>query len=282
MPKIHSTTSSFIDKKRLVFPPVPLKYLLSVATFSTALSLELSISPGFSTPNPGQFEPTTIDARINESWQIAQIFRPPNRGAPASTEGAGTRGGLCLALNERHKLKPLIPNSNLGLTVSEHPTFFGYLPKSTAKNGEFVLRDRNNRIIYRTSFPLPNQPGIISISLPRTEKPLEVGKMYQWSFVVVCDPEDRSGNAISPAAWIERIQPSQTLANQLRNAPPETLPTLYATAGIWHDALASRVKLRPFQSKADWETHWEQLLQSAGLQAFVQEPLIECCQVSSR
>jgi Domain of Unknown Function (DUF928) len=282
MPEIHSPTPSSIHKKLLVFPRAPIKYLVSVATLSTTFGLGVAIAPGFSTSRSTQSSPPFLNSESNKSWEIAQTFRPPNRGAPASTEGAGTRGGYCLSANAKDKFKPLIPSSNLGLTISEHPTFFGYIPKSTGKIGEFVLRDQNNRVIYRTTFPLPSQPGIVSVTLPTTQKPLQPNKMYQWSFVLVCDLDDRSNNAISPAAWIERIEPHQTLADQLKNAAPETLPTLYAEAGIWHDALASRVKLRPFQSNADWETNWEQLLQSAGLQAFVQEPLVECCQVSSR
>lgn len=239
----------------------------------TAVSLELFIAPGLSISGQKQFEPLSPDLKINPSWEVAQTFRPPNRGAPAATEGAGTRGSTCLALSERNKLKPLIPTENIGLTVSEQPTFFGYIPKSDAKLGEFLLKDRNNRLVYRTNFALPSQPGIVSISLPPTVA-LEIGKQYQWSFVLVCDLEDRSDSAISPPAWIERIEESETLAQEINNATPETLPAVYAEAGIWFDALASRVKLLPSQPQTEWQQNWEELLSTAGLQAFVEEPLV--------
>ncbi len=267
MYKIRSTALCSTSKKQVEFPRAPIQYLLSTASM-TAVALELFIAPGWSISGQNQFETAASD------WQIAQAFRVPNRGTPATTEGAGTRGGSCLPLSERNKLKPLIPTGNIGLTVSEHPTFFGYIPKSNAKLGEFVLRDRNNRLVYRTRFAIPSQPGIISISLPATARSLEIGKQYQWFFLLICDPEDRSDSAISPPAWIERIEQSETLAEQIKNATPETLPALYAEAGIWFDALASRVNLFSSQPEPEWQQNWELLLTTAGLQAFVQEPLV--------
>ena len=268
MYKIRSTALCSTSRRQMGFPRARIEYALSIASM-TAVSLELSIAPGLSisgSPFP--------EAKINPSWEIAQTFRPPNRGTPEATEGAGTRGSSCVALSERNKLKPLIPTGNIGLTVSEHPTFFGYIPKSTAKLGEFVLREPNNRVVYRTRFALPSQPGIVSISLPATARSLEIGKQYQWSFILICDPEDRSDSASTPPAWIERIEQSETLAEQIKNATPETLPAVYAEAGIWFDALASRVKLLPSQSQTEWQQNWELLLSTAGLQAFVQQPLV--------
>ena len=272
MYKVRSTTRGGTSRRQVGFPRPSLKYALSIASM-TAVSLELFIAPGWSISGRTQFEPNSPDSKINPSWEIAQVFRPPNRGTPATTEGAGTRGSSCIALSERNKLQPLIPTGNIGLTVSEHPTFFGYIPKSNATQGQFVLIDQNNQLVYRTSFALPSQPGIVSINLPATVT-LEIGKQYQWAFVLICDPEDRSDSVISTPAWIERIEQSETLAEQIKNATPETLPAVYAEAGIWFDALASRVKLLPSQPQTEWQQNWELLLTTAGLQEFIQEPLV--------
>jgi Domain of Unknown Function (DUF928) len=274
MYKIRSIALDSNSIKQVGFPRTSLKYALSIASM-TAVSLGLSILPGWSISGQKSSQQPVPDSNINPSWEIAQTFKPPNRGAPAVTEGAGTRGSSCIALSERNKLKPLIPTGNIGLTVSEYPTFFGYIPKSTAKQGEFILRDQNNQLIYRTRFALPSQPGIVSISLPTNRRSLEIGKLYQWTFVLICDPEDRSDSLFSPPAWIERIQPDATLTEQIKNATPETLPAVYAEAGIWFDALATRVKLFTSQPPTEWEQNWEQLLTTAGLQAFVQEPLVD-------
>jgi Domain of Unknown Function (DUF928) len=249
--------------------PVSIQKIISISTVGVALSLEVAIAPTSAIP-------------INNSWEIAQAFRPPNRGAPAATEGAGTRGGACIAASERDKFKAIVPQSNLGLTTSTRPVFFGSIPRSTAKGVEFILRSQNNQLLYRTKFALPAQPGIVSFNLPDNAPSLRTGTMYRWSFILICDESDRSGDAITPSAWIEAIKPDPTLAARIRNARPEALPAIYADAGIWHDALASRLKLRRSQPVADWNRNWEQLLTTAGLQAFVQAPIVECCQVSRR
>ena len=273
MYKIRSSALGSNSIHQAGFPRTSLKYALSIASM-TAVSLGLFILPGLSISGQKSSQQQSPDSKINRSWEIAQTFKPPNRGAPAVTEGAGTRGSTCVTLSERNKLRALIPTGNIGLTVSQHPTFFGYIPKSTAQQGEFILRDDNNRLIYRTRFAIPSQPGIISISLPTTVA-LEIGKQYQWTFVLICDPEDRSDSLFSPPAWIERIQPNQSLAEQIKNAAPETLPAVYAEAGIWYDALATRVKLLASQPKTEWQQNWEELLTTAGLQAFIQEPLVD-------
>lgn len=273
MYKIGSIALRSTSRRQEGFTGASIKQALSIASM-TAVSLGLFILPALSISGQKQSQSPSSDSQINRSWEIAQTFRPPNRGAPAVTEGAGTRGSTCVALNDRNKLKPLIPTANIGLTVSEHPTFFGYIPKSTAQQGEFVLRDQTNRVVYRTRFALPSEPGIVSVSLPNDRRSLEVGKQYQWSFVLICDPDDRSDSVFSPPAWIERIAPDRTLADQINKAAPETLPAVYAEAGIWFDALATRVKLLPSQPKTEWQRNWEQLLTTAGLQGFVQEPII--------
>jgi Domain of Unknown Function (DUF928) len=274
MSKIHTTRRLSDKTQPMAFLQSPWsKSMLSVATVSGVMFLVGAIAPVFSIAQP---TPT-----LDSNWQIAQTFRPPNRGAPRSTDGAGTRGGPNCLLDNQKKLTPLAPElsgRSLGLTVSTHPTFFGYIPASAATSGEFILKDRTTgQPVYRTSFTVPNQPGIVSISLPSTVKPLEIGKMYNWQLGLVCS----SGIMYSRTAWIERIQPSQTLANQLKNATPNNLPALYANEGIWHEAVASRAKLRASQPKALWDRNWQQLLRTAGLQDFIREPLVDCCQATS-
>ncbi|MEH2265463.1 DUF928 domain-containing protein, partial [Nostoc sp.] len=56
------------------------------------------------------------------------------------------------------------------------------------------------------------------------------------------------------------------------------LPTIYAEAGIWHEALTSLVQLRQtepnnFKARLDWR----QFFKSVGLSAIASEPLIDCC-----
>lgn len=255
------------------------KKVVSLATSSAVISLEILLTPGCSTQKQEQYDNSSLHQKSDSVSEVAQTFQAPNRGAPTATVGSASRTGSCVSREKN--LTVLIPQSNLVLTVSQRPTFFAYVPKSTAQKGLFVLKARNQREIYRKSFTLPSQPGIVSINLPaNTAPPLEVGKMYEWNLLIVCNPNsnDQSGNAIA-GGWIERIQPSQTLVNQLKNAPPRTIPALYAKAGIWHEAFGNLVKLRRNQpNDATLTANWAEMLKSVGLENFIQEPLVDCCQ----
>ena len=260
----------------------PMKSLLSILTFSVALSLGLFSTPGFSTQRQAQLQPTPQDQKLTRVWEVSQTFKPPNRGAPPRTDHAGSRNDSCVSSSD--KIALLLPEkkpeeSPFGLTVSKYPTFFGYIPQSSAQIGEFILIAQNNQIVHRTRFALPSQPGIVSISLPAKDSPpLEVGKRYQWFLIIVCNPDDRSENAISTRGWIERIQPSQIIVEQLLNGTPRSLPAVYANAGIWYEALTSLVDLRRLQPDDPMlEADWEELLKSVGLKQFIQKPLFDCC-----
>lgn len=286
----------------------------SVVSLAIVLCLELFIAPGFSTqrqmrsPQSSLLVSNTdsngwkdrgmgirensldqnelgepLDLRITRSWKLAQTFRPPDRGAPPQTEDLGTRS--ITSLSNQKLITALMPNikseaTNFGLTVSEYPTFFGYIPETTAQKGEFILIDEDEHIVYWTDFSMPKQPGIVSVTLPPNAlPPLEVNRWYRWYFIAVDNPDGWSNNGTSNTGWIQRIELTETLKEQLNNASPNQLPALYAESGIWHDAVASLLSQR--RSEPDNLTliaDWQQLFTSAGLEMFSQDPLMDCCQ----
>lgn len=273
---------------------------LSIATLAVVLYLEVLITPGFSTQKQTQsnsgvnqiLEETegavdnTSSSLWEQGWQLTQTFRPPNRGAPPTTEGTGTRT-LTTSINQ-NTVTLLLPNlkpeeSSFGLTVSEYPTFFAYIPQSSAQTGQFFLIDDNQRIVYWTSFAMPKQPGIVTIHLPaNTLPPLEADRWYQWYVSVVDNPDGWENTGMSQTGWIQRIEPSASLKDQLKTATPQQLPSLYAEAGIWQDALASLVVLRRTQPDIiSLMSDWQQLFNSAGLEPFSNIPLIDCCQAKN-
>ncbi len=226
-------------------------------------------------------------------------FNPPSgNGLPGRREGAGIRGN-CLpssigassggslqaaTLAKQVFVTPLIPESRSGLTTSAHPTFFWHVEQNTSATMEFVLYDRidsaTRKEIYKTTFAPDGKPGVVSIRLPETIglEPLEIGKTYYWTFKLVCNTRDRSGD-IRTEGLIQRVQPSSELATKLEEAAPRDRPALYATNGIWYDALASLADLR--RAKPDDLTlakDWSDLLAAVKLGAIAQEPLIQCCQ----
>ncbi|QKQ74186.1 DUF928 domain-containing protein [Nostoc sp. TCL240-02] len=211
----------------------------------------------------------------NKTWQISQAFKPPQRGKPPASAGGSTRGGSCLI--GKKLITPLLPPDKLGLTFAQHPAFFWYVPPIQVKTAKFVLLAEDQNVFYETSFKLPAKPGIISFKLPESSPGLTVGKTYHWYLTIVCNTQDSSDNP-TVEGWVERTQPGSSLSEALVKANVYKLPTIYAEAGIWHEALTSLVQLRRtepnnFKAKLDWR----QFLKSVGLSAIASEPLIDCC-----
>ncbi|AFZ26621.1 protein of unknown function (DUF928) [Cylindrospermum stagnale PCC 7417] len=211
-----------------------------------------------------------------KTWQISQAFKPPQREAPPASAGGASRGTSCVKGNKA--FTPLIPANKLGLTFSERPTFFWYVPPSPVKTAQLlVLDDSGKNVFYETSLTLPDKTGIISYTLPDNTPALEVGKTYRWYLTLVCDDQDSSSNP-RVDGWVKRTQPELTLSEALLKSNLQQLPTLYADAGIWHEALTSLVQLRRTgTNKLKTTLNWRQFLNSVGLNAIASEPLIDCC-----
>lgn len=249
--------------------------LQNLATVSAALVLGIAIAPFASARVPSSSQSVPL--------KISEAFQPPDRGAPPRTADGGARG--CGSYKPGEKLlTALTPSNYLPLTVAEHPTFFWYVPQSPAQALEFTLRDeKDEEVIYKTKLPVPASGGIVSLTLPAGSAPaLKEGKMYHWYLAMVCNLDDRTGDTVVDG-WIERTSPSAALAEELKNAQPSSLPSIYAKAGIWHEAIATLAKLR--RDNPDDMTvvnRWEELLTSVELGAFTREPFVEAGEISKQ
>ncbi|MFB2833825.1 DUF928 domain-containing protein [Floridanema evergladense] len=259
-----------------------MKFAFSGKTLLVSLCLGLAIAPNLVSEVKGQKQQLTRSKNL--AWQVSQSYQPPDRGAPAITAGGASRGGC---IESAGVLTSLMPQNNLGLTITGYPTFFWYVPQSRAKALEFKLLDsKNGRIIYQKTLAVPKNSGIVSFTLPKDElsAPLEVGKMYHWFLTMVCsskqneeDITDKSGNVIVDG-WVERTELSPSLVNKLKNAAPSDRPALYAAAGIWHDSLTTLVELlRQKPNDRNLKNQWKNLLESVGLNVIVEKPLLNCC-----
>lgn len=207
---------------------------------------------------------TELTIGLNFTPAARAQFKPPNLGVPRTTAGGATRSGTyCVA--EKTGLTALVPPSKISLTTQARPTFFLYLPKTTAQVAEFTLKDANEEDVYRTTIPLTGQSGLVSFQLPSTAPTLEVGKDYQWFFNVVCQPSDRLRDDFV-TAWMRRVQPEESLVNALKNASARQRPNVYAQAGIWQDTLTTLTELRRIRpNDSTLSLEWNNLLRSVGL-----------------
>ncbi|MBW4696123.1 MAG: DUF928 domain-containing protein [Lyngbya sp. HA4199-MV5] len=207
---------------------------------------------------------------------IAQEYQPPKRGIPGRREGAGTRG---TCLRGPKLLMPLTPSDNFSTTLSNSPTFFWYVPKAAAETAEFALLDENDRTLYKTIVSLSGTPGIISVTVPAnvTASVLTVGKDFYWQLSILCDPTQPSINPFVEGV-VQRTKPDTALTSKLKKAALSERSTVYATNGIWQDAIATLAQARCAKPQDQGVmASWTRLLQSVKLEDYAQTPFVQVC-----
>jgi hypothetical protein len=219
-------------------------------------------------------------SKASSFFQLAsnQNFDFDGDGRPGNRKGGASRGN-CPATQP--PLTALIPQTNLGLTTKEYPTFWFYIPYHSTEihQAELMLLDENQSPILEKPIlvQLSKTPGIISVKLPSTAKPLELEQEYHWFFELVCDSENPSNNH-SVHGWIKRVQGSQELNSQLGNNQTEKSYLVYAENGIWYDALTSLIQgISANPSDSTLSNDWSNFLKSVELEEFIQIPIIDCC-----
>lgn len=221
-------------------------------------------SPPPPTPNIGEL--------VRRSEAASHVFvappPPPDIGEPGQRSEAGSRG--CGVVNKQlTALVPVYSNSQLvfGTTIAEYPTVWFYIPYQQQFPAKFVLEEKEGKLVYQTDIRLPQSPGVISLSLPKTIPPLSIGKQYHWYLQIYC--KEQSPPAFAEG-WIQRNTLSPALKSQLEKATPRDRVTLYATNGIWFDALKTSGELHRRDPK---DTSWTALLQTVGLNELATEPI---------
>lgn len=249
-------------------------YLLIKAAVSLTVVLNFLFTNILSTLSLAAENHTKVIANIN---QVAQYVPPRGMSGPRTTAGGATRGNSCSNTQNVSGLSltalvPTVPETNnWAVTTAANPPFFIYVPNSSARKAEFVLKDEAQNDIYRTSFPLSGKAEIIELRLPKSTS-LEIGKQYSWYFTIFCNSLDRSQNAFTNS-WSMRTELNSALAAQIQQAEPIERSRLYAQNGIWHEAVATLAEARrqnPDDAKLAGE--WKKLLESAGIKDLVDAP----------
>ncbi len=227
----------------------------------------------------GGFVPPPDDAAPRQASGGASRdgFIPPTDNAlPNSATGGSSRtnlyGHLPTASGEIVSMLAITPPSFYGTTLRERPTLLVYVPKSSAQDAIFSLKDEAGNTIYQTRLAVPGQSGVVAIQLPADAPALEVGKDYQWLFALLVD------GALSPStpyvdAWIKRIEASPDLAQQLQQGNLHQNAETLAAQGVWYDSAALFVELQMAADPAinsatdpDLVQDWQELLSSVGLE----------------
>ncbi|MFK0730139.1 MAG: DUF928 domain-containing protein [Gloeotrichia echinulata GP01] len=205
-------------------------------------------------------------------------FKPPGAQAPKRSSGGASRdGNICgftTKATNNVSVTPLIPTTNIGLTVAEHPTIFVYVPGTKAQKALFTLQDDGSKSYYHTTLNLPEKPGVMEVKLPNSVPGLKIGKNYQWSLVMIC-AEELETDSPWVGGWIRRVEADRRLNQQSHKPISLDLISQLAETGIWYDSLSLLAQLRRSQPHDLSLTHaWEELLKSANLNAIANEPLV--------
>lgn len=259
----------------------PLKSIFTISVASISL---------MSLPIPLPAQPTSLGINSPNKIQIHFVPpakpTPPDNGTPSTDHGTGSRGG-CPYKKERPPLTNLTGSQNLELTVNAHPTFWVYVPYTQQEvvSGEFLLQDGEHQV-YSTHFQLPTTPGIVSITLPPTLKPLEVGQTYNWYFNVNCSPAKLSEPPDSVGGQVQRVAGSGEFENELKTAktPLERI-AIYAKHHVWYDTLTELAQLRLKNPQdSTLKKVWRDLLsdRNVGLAQVAQEPILGTVTASSQ
>lgn len=249
-----------------------------LSKFPLALALKLTLLTGCFLLL--QVSQVVLAQGIPRRWQARQYKPPIGIGAPARTEGGGTRSGNSGCSVAGQSLTALIPDTHFGVTVAAYPKFFVYmpaiLPQASPPTAEFRLEDKGGNAIYKSIVKTTGKPGIVTLSLPAQGgvPPLKMGQDYKWSFSIICQPDERSQD-MTVEGWVRRVPLNPILNTQLQQASPQQQVKLYAEEEIWQDALATLVELRrDYPNNATIKAYWEQLLSAAGLHNLTQESFV--------
>jgi len=190
-------------------------------------------------------------------------FRPPATGAPSVRVTGGSRGSGDTSIT----LDVLAPD-DIGVTTQEQPSLFWFQSKPANAKFELTLLQENKvKPLVQVSVERSTKAGIQRMKLADHGVKLALGVEYQWVVALVNDPNNRSTDLVASGV-IKRVETPADLKEKIAKAAPESLPGLYAEAGIWYDALSAlsdQIEAHP-EDKALRETRAD-LLRQVGLKA---------------
>ena len=258
------------------------KYLLLFIFLELFTCNYFSLSPA---QKPQQSNETETQSRQNSSLKL------PSRGAPLGRRRGGTSRNGCPAVDV--PLTALVPgqetatglsssNSFLASTVSEHPTFWLYIPKlpDILRKGEFILQTETGEDLERTQIELPSTAGAMAIALSsNAQYSLVTGKKYHWYFKIYCGEPTPDSDYIFVDAWIEKVALSPELEIQLQILQkPDYL--VYSDRQIWYDSLTSLGKqIQTNPNNNELKTDWHNLLRMVELCHLSNYPIVKIYQL---
>ena len=224
----------------------------------------------------GAVVPVNAQPNNNRERNNRESATITNNGLPSHRRDGGTRSSCVV---DSREFVALVPNTAVSLTASSNPKLYFHVPQtSQSQIIEFVLRDRQDRLVYETFIETKGQSGIMSVEIPlftnERSKSLDSITDYHWYLSYICNSEQRSQDLVLEG-WIDLVELPKTTKDKLKTLTLTEQANFYRQQGIWHDALATAAHQLQTQSENNFQLQWSEFLNEIGLDEFVTKPLIE-------
>ena len=189
----------------------------------------------------------------------------------AGQQSAGEARGQCVITE--FPLTALVPVSNWGKTVKEHPTFWFYVPSHSTSTTqiEFVLQDQDRNNLSKQQLSIDGNLDYVNARVPQDQPGLKVGEWYRWYLKVYCDREKLYPPKVV-YGWIRRVKIDHHLRSQLRDNQDKSYE-VYGKAGIWFDAIDSLLGTDSIKrTSLNFQQGWQQLIKAKGVELNLPQP----------
>ncbi len=195
-------------------------------------------------------------------------YEPPNRGAPGTTQDAGSRPGCP---ETEIPFTALMPNTNWGETRSDRPQFWVYVPNGAAIV-EWVVMDSQGAIVEEVEVEVETAPGILGLAWPEESPGLESGEFYQWQAYFLCSPDESEAYGSVQGSFMRR----EVAEDDIPDSSRDRLVWL-AAEGLWFDVLSELIAQRQDNPDSEQlEADWRSLLSDpvVNLEILIDQPIL--------
>jgi hypothetical protein len=161
------------------------------------------------------------------------VYKPPCRGAPVTRTGGGTRG-----IRENLPSIQVLAPEHTGHTAQAQPGLFWYVPKPVPESLEFsLMAETDDEPLLEVRLENPGDAGVQRIALADYDFSLEKGVPYR--FTVITQGTEPPAGVLFSSGMIRRVELPADIGQALQDTVGEDRVALYASAGLWYDALDS-------------------------------------------
>jgi len=235
-------------------------YRISAKVFATSVCSCL-VASTLSLPSLTIFTPSAQ----SQSRRVRYVL-PSNLDAPKVSSSGISRIDTLTPIEPRPSLTDVV-TLPVPQTISERPTIYFISPKVSG-SGIFTLIEQNDRstpsqkVVYRKTFSLQNEAGVIPFKMPSDAPILETGKIYRWKIDFGPDPETKTTDG-----RIKRVLPTAKLVEQLKTiSKPIDRAALFAQEGIWFETVQTLAEAQyPVAKSLEIVDEWTSLMKATNL-----------------